>query len=98
MARSTNLKNRCCEPSQPAFIEKPLALQPGAFSLFTPRSPRSASPDIVSRNSLGERNRRFAHRQALGVRRAFQAEIRAKVVDKKSYCLTGVKVDPDLLV
>jgi hypothetical protein len=65
----------------------------------SPQGPTgSASPHIVSRNSLGERNRRFAHRQALGVCRAFQAEIRAKVIDKKGHCLTGVQVDPDLFV
>jgi hypothetical protein len=57
-----------------------------------------ASRDIVSRRSLGERNRRFGHRQALGVRGAFQAEIRTKMIGKKRYGLTGVKVDPDLLV
>jgi len=70
----------------------------GRWTLRPQRPTGSASPHIVSRNSLGEHNRRFAHRQALGVCRAFQAEIRAKVIDKKGHCLTGVQVDPDLFV
>jgi hypothetical protein len=48
--------------------------------------------------SLRQRNRRLPYRQALGVSRAFQTEIRAKVVGKKRYCLLRVEVDPDLLM
>jgi hypothetical protein len=109
-----NLKAAGSNPAPATSVhrKKPPAQKPGVFSMASvkitansatrsvgPQRPTGwASRDIVSRRSLGERNRRFAHRQALGVRGAFQAEIRTKMIGKKRYGLTGVKVDPDLLV
>jgi hypothetical protein len=78
---------------EPGFITPSTSLERPGVANATALS--STTPFLPS---LRQRNRRLPYRQALGVSRAFQTEIRAKVVGKKRYCLLRVEVDPDLLM